>query len=261
MKELTIEEKAKRYDETIKNLRDFYRDYDIVSSLIDVKEELANLIPELKESEDKDERIRKEMIFYFTEEIPQCSIQEHADKMKEFIAWLEKQGTSYTKKDVDDAYVEGIAFAKDELKKQYEANYQIRKDIATFIFNYKGDIKDRAKWIDYLGIKISFAEDQGEQKPADKVEAKFKVEKGKCPLTAEILEKNGFVSVGQEVYQWKNANYYVWYDIDKHILGIDQNDSTYFQENISPVLRLTVINLHELQHALKLCGIEKEIRL
>ena len=46
--------------------------------------------PELQESED--ERIRKEMIFYFTEEIPQCSIQEHADKMKEFIAWLEKLG-------------------------------------------------------------------------------------------------------------------------------------------------------------------------
>ena len=48
------------------------------------------IFPELAESED--ERIRKEMIFYFTEEIPQCSIQEHADKMKEFIAWLEKQG-------------------------------------------------------------------------------------------------------------------------------------------------------------------------
>ena len=45
---------------------------------------------ELKESED--EKIRKELIFYLQEEIPQCSIQEHADKMKEFIAWLEKQG-------------------------------------------------------------------------------------------------------------------------------------------------------------------------
>ena len=32
--------------------------------------------------------------------------------------WLEKQGTSYTKRDVDDAYVEGMAFAKNELEKQ-----------------------------------------------------------------------------------------------------------------------------------------------
>ena len=43
--------------------------------------------PELSE----DEKIRNEMIFYFQEEIPLCSIQEHADKMKEFVAWLEKQ--------------------------------------------------------------------------------------------------------------------------------------------------------------------------
>ena len=80
-------------------------------------------------------------------------------------------------------------------------------------------------------------------------------------ITAEILDKNGFVSVGGEVYQWRNANYYIWYDIDKHILGIDQNDSTYFAENISTVLRITIINIHELQHALKLCGIKKEIKI
>ena len=43
--------------------------------------------PELSE----DEKIRNEMIFYFQEEIPMCSIQEHAEKMKEFVAWLEKQ--------------------------------------------------------------------------------------------------------------------------------------------------------------------------
>lgn len=81
------------------------------------------------------------------------------------------------------------------------------------------------------------------------------------PLTAEILEKNGFVSVGQEVYQWEDGNYYVWYEIDKCKLGIDQNNNTYFAENISPVLRLTVINLHELQHALQLCKIDKKIKL
>lgn len=164
MKELTIEEKAKAYDEALERAKKAQQ-YDDCNVCL-------YIFPELAESED--ERIRKEMIFYFTEEIPQCSIQEHADKMKEFIAWLEKQGTSYTKKDVDDAYVEGVAFAKDELKKQYEATYQTRKDIATFIFNYRGDIKDRAKWIDYLGIKVSFAEDQDEQRPTDKVEPKFR---------------------------------------------------------------------------------------
>ena len=46
---------------------------------------------QLYDVESEDEKIRKEMIFYFTEEIHQCSIKEHADKMKEFISWLEKQ--------------------------------------------------------------------------------------------------------------------------------------------------------------------------
>lgn len=86
------------------------------------------------------------------------------------IAWLKKQETPYTKRDVDDAYLKGVTDTKNEIEKQYEANYQIRKDIATFIFNYRGDIKDRAKWMNYLGIKVCFVE----QKPADKVEPKFK---------------------------------------------------------------------------------------
>ena len=33
------------------------------------------------------------------------------------IAWLEKQETSYTKKDIDDAYLKGISDTKNELKK------------------------------------------------------------------------------------------------------------------------------------------------
>lgn len=68
---------------------------------------------------------------------------------------LEKQDV-FSQKDVDDAYLKGVTDTKKEIEKQYEANSQIRKDIATFIFNYRGDIKDRAKWMDYLGIKVSF---------------------------------------------------------------------------------------------------------
>ena len=43
------------------------------------------------------------------------------------LAWLEKQETSYTKRDVDNAYVEGMAFAKDELDKQGEQKLPIEK--------------------------------------------------------------------------------------------------------------------------------------
>ena len=133
--------------------------------------------PELKESEDELTWLKR----FIKEEIDCLSIDIRDDEdciklknLQKSLAWLEKQGESYTKRDVDDAYLRGVTNTKNEIEKQYEANYQIRKDIATFIFNYKGDIKDRAKWMDYLGIKVSFVEKQGEKNPADKVEPKFK---------------------------------------------------------------------------------------
>ena len=94
MKELSIEEKAKAYDETIEKLRDFYRDYDTVSLLIDVKEELANIFPELKESED--ERIRKALIEnfkFFGGDRLETSKWGKDDGLlvTDIIAWLEKQ--------------------------------------------------------------------------------------------------------------------------------------------------------------------------
>lgn len=166
MKELTIEQKAQRYDEALERARkclDEKRDTCFVRPDV--------IFPELAESED--ERIRKGIIrnLKYLADKAQGFVK---DELEERIAWLEKQDI-FSKKDIDDAYLKGVRDTKNEIEKQYEANYQIRKDIATFIFNYKGDIKDRAKWMNYLGIKVSFVEKQGEQKPDDKVEIKFKV--------------------------------------------------------------------------------------
>ena len=86
---MTQEEKAKAYDEAIEKLRDFYRDYDTVSCLIDVKEELANLFPVLKESED--ERIKKTLINFFSKGAEYDS-STNGIKDRNIIAWLEKQG-------------------------------------------------------------------------------------------------------------------------------------------------------------------------
>ena len=122
-------------------------------------EDLENAFPELAKS--KNEEIRKRIIHALHGDV--LDMEETARA----IAWLEKQGQTFTKKDVDDAYLKGVTDTKNEIEKQYEANYQIRKDIATFIFNYRGDIKDRAKWIDYLGINVSFVNERGEQKLTD----------------------------------------------------------------------------------------------
>ena len=83
------------------------------------------------------------------------------------------------------------------------------------------------------------------------------------PLTPEILEKNGFEMVsdknGVPIYRIKwpiNRDYYfsVWTGLDGYwnpvgfgvTIGGVQGDVDY---------------VHQLQHALKLCGIEKEIEL
>lgn len=118
--------------------------------------------PELKS---EDERMWNLIRKYAHYNIPDMALDVDHITRGRLETWLEKQGTFYTKKDVDDAYLEGVTSTKNEIEKQYKATYQVRKDIATFIFNYRGYIKDRAKWMDYLGIKVSFAENKSEQKP------------------------------------------------------------------------------------------------
>ena len=89
MEELTIEEKAKRYDEAIEKLRSLHDDYDNVSTLIDIKEELEHIFPELTESDD--ERVRKEMLEYCHKRMNGefSSITIH--QVERWLAWLEKQ--------------------------------------------------------------------------------------------------------------------------------------------------------------------------
>ena len=91
MKELSIEEKAKRYDEAVEKLRSLHDNYDTVSTLIDIKEELDHIFPELKESED--EKIRKE-ILNFVRGLLECHDKPNAERDERYeswIAWLERQ--------------------------------------------------------------------------------------------------------------------------------------------------------------------------
>lgn len=76
------------------------------------------IFPELQESED--EKIREMLIRIYKKADMGGEIFGEGITYKQVIAWLEKQGTSYTKRGVDDAFVEGMAFAKDELEKQGE---------------------------------------------------------------------------------------------------------------------------------------------
>lgn len=75
------------------------------------------------------------------------------------------------------------------------------------------------------------------------------------PLTTEILEKNGFESTSAPSERvWKRNGQEVWLDNEgKNYWANIKNGEFYFEGYIEHV--------HELQHALRLCGIEKEITI
>ena len=77
------------------------------------------------------------------------------------------------------------------------------------------------------------------------------------PLTPEILEKNGFEKQGFPGWQIYTKEYLIlWRNDYPNVLHIDSFSSDYGSFD-----RFNVDYVHQLQHALKLCGITKEIVL
>ncbi len=83
MKELSLEQKAQRYDRALERAREWYNDPHIT---IGLKGNLEDIFPELRESED--ERIRKELISFLQLPHPQFVGER---KQERWLAWLEKQ--------------------------------------------------------------------------------------------------------------------------------------------------------------------------
>ena len=77
------------------------------------------------------------------------------------------------------------------------------------------------------------------------------------PITPEILEQNGFVKNG-EYNEWSNGN---WDDIP--FIGISLSRPSMRIKNLGTDIFLEnkVVYVHQLQHALRLAGVEKEINL
>ena len=74
------------------------------------------------------------------------------------------------------------------------------------------------------------------------------------PLTPEILEKNGF-----ETHQ---RGVRMFFEHDDYILCYYLNSSnrfTSFNNIDGSLVQKIIVNVHELQHALRLCKIDKEI--
>jgi hypothetical protein len=152
MKELSIEQKAKAYDEVVERLKDFRFEYRF-SSFGDVIEEK---FPEIKES--KDEKIREELLNAFQESEDSLYMVLTPHRRESFIAWLKKQGEQSQYWKPSEEQLEALDYAYNSCPDTERGNY------------YEGVLETI---IDDLH-KLS--EKQGEQKP-DKVEPKFKVGK------------------------------------------------------------------------------------
>ena len=87
------------------------------------------------------------------------------------------------------------------------------------------------------------------------------------PLTPEILEKNGFLA-NMHVYPYPYYEYEVKEIKVKVGFAFPQGDKTSYKEpwvyidsERVFIEHLPCVFVHQLQHALRLCGIEKEIEL
>lgn len=107
MKDLSIEEKAKAYDLALDRAKKL-----IVTSVAYDKFTIEKIFPELRES--GDEEVRKEIMQLIR------GMYEADPRKERWLAWLEKQGQTFTKKEVDDAYLAGVRDTKQELEKQGE---------------------------------------------------------------------------------------------------------------------------------------------
>lgn len=118
---------------------------------------------------------------------------------------------------------------------------------------YVNTIKDEWEWLVKIGINNETF--QGNLSLN---------EIGAIPLTPEILEKNGFKDVsthtlkGAETYQLSIGDYKLTYKLGDYFT-VDSFDDKWWRLFETRFCYKWAV--HQLQHALRLCGIEKEIVL
>ena len=127
---MTPKQKARAYDKLLIKAKQIYnKENDVL-----IIHTLEDLFPELKESEDEKTRKRiialvnahgqgmyKDDMLTWLENTPYTIDHEKREGFHlGYKAGLEKQGESYTRSDVDDAYLKGISDAKNVLEKQGE---------------------------------------------------------------------------------------------------------------------------------------------
>ena len=142
MKELSIEQKARAYDEAKARMSRAYNSNRCTIGFMN------EIFPELNVSED--ERIRKALICHISKistEIPVGALHRiNGVDIPDILAWLEKQGQTFTKKEVDDAYLAGVCDTKQELEKQCGQNPAWSEEDEKMVNNILTPLAGRFPW-------------------------------------------------------------------------------------------------------------------
>ena len=76
------------------------------------------------------------------------------------------------------------------------------------------------------------------------------------PITAETLEKNGFV---------RSTSQFIVYHTDKVWISYDKPSETWsvtmYINDVTSNLHANILHIHQFQHAMRLAGVDKEINL
>ena len=177
MIKLSIEEKAKAYDEALERAQALYNDKNEIG-YANAESVLEEVFPLLKESED--ERIRKELIEHCRN--TRCVTEEGAERIAKWISWLEKQeGCEYIKKDwlehiKQSWYKEGFIDGKYTPKELTINDVATLNELIDFLENGTEKLQhDLTLYANWLKTQFPTNEKQGEQKlPIKKLPSEMK---------------------------------------------------------------------------------------
>ena len=226
---MTTEEKAQRYDEISKDVKDFFDGKQKMYS--DVEQTLNYLFPELGESED--ERIRKAIIdFLWKEKIflqEAHSSVENNPKYRfvmDAIAWLEKQGNHL--ENYDEAEKEKVDFVGDGFI-ECRADFLDFKEGNSYWLEYVGDDKYNVRSDNLLGktYHITPCQLYTVFKKLTWLEKQGKVDKESYDIAEK--EKYDFVSgkfiqCRKSFYEFKEYNSY-WFEYIGNDTYIGKSDN------------------------------------
>ena len=224
MKELSIKEKTKRYDEALTKARNIVNSINV--GLI-VKDSFEAVFPELKESEE--ESIRKRLI-----ELLKKNDEQHYAKE---IAWLEKQFTPQVR-----TGLEWVNTIDDACDKRYSEEYA--HGAYCHEQSFKWGFQEGVDWLEKQGEQIlanSAKTCKDEQKPIDKVEPTFKTgdwvvwdNKISCHVDDIYQGKESLMYTITDVHNMTRSYSVKGFDNNAHLWTIEDakdGDMLYLQKN------------------------------